>query len=251
MRRPSFRTVLRQSPPAIGIAVLAVASSIFGVSGAVPSDAAITRRQAEIENAFSRIPLQLLSDSTWIRRKEVPIPTGQLAILGETAHVSLEYQRLGSSPPVLATLFMVHCRDARSMSGHHPPVCYPASGWIQDGEPIEDTVVLSSGIELLLSGFTFHRGSSGRSLTVVNGFLIPGHGPARFAEDAKESVATLSKAVLGISQFQVLFSGRVPVEDSFRYAGEILGGLDDGLFELLIENRVTDDGPSESIVRRP
>ena len=241
--------MLRQSPPAIGIAILAVASAVFGVSGSVPSDAAVNRQQEEIAEAFSRIPLQLDSDSTWIRRREVPIPTGQLAILGEVAFSSLEYQRLGSSPPVLATLFMVHCRDARSMSGHHPPICYPASGWILDGDPMEDSLVLSSGIELLLSGFQFHRGSSGRSLTVVNGFLIPGQGSARFVEDAQESVLTLSRAVLGISQFQVLFSGRMSIDESFRYTKEILSGLDTGLFELLVEDRVMENSPPESIVR--
>ena len=235
----------------VGIAVLAVASLIFGVSGDVPSEAAVTRQQEKIEEAFSRIPLQLGADSTWIRRKEVPIPTGQLAILGEVAYVSLQYQRLGSSPPILATLFMVHCRDARSMSGHHPPICYPASGWVTEGVPREDSLVLSSGIELLLSGFQFHRGSNGRVLTVVNGFLIPGQGPVGVAGDAQASVVTLSRAVLGISQFQVLFSGPMPIDESFRYTKEILSGLDNGLFELLVEDPELDNSPSESIVRRP
>jgi len=227
---------LRQAPAFVGIAILAIVSVTFGVSGKVPRTTEVESRHAEIEKAFGRIPARLQSSATWLRRKEVPIPTGQIEILGDVAFASLEYQRLGSSPPLLATLFIVHCRDARTMSGHHPPVCYPASGWSLQEEVLEDRITLASGLELRLAAYRFQRGSLGRTLTVVNGFLVPGAGPVRFVEDAIGSVNTLTQAALGVSQFQVLLSGRIPIDDALGYTKEILGGLDEGMFEILLES---------------
>ena len=240
---------MKHSPALVAIAVLAVVSVNFGVSGKVPRTMESELRQSAIQEALGRIPSRLQSSVTWLQRQEVPIPTGQLGILGDVAFASLEYQRLGSSPPILATLFIVHCRDARMMNGHHPPVCYPASGWTQDQEIVADEFKPSQDLTLELAAYRFQRGSSGRSLTVVNGFLVPGQGPTRFIGDAIGSVNTMTQAALGVAQFQVLFSGRTPIDDALRYTKEILGGLDVDVFEILLETGTPISGQAESIAR--
>src|SRR6185295_1872887 len=38
-------------------------------------------------------------------------------------------------------ILLVHCGDARDMTGHYPPICYPSSGWIAEDEsgPVTET----------------------------------------------------------------------------------------------------------------
>ena len=76
----------RQAPGFCAIAILLVAAFSFGVSGSLPIDPEAELRHQEISEGLARIPKRLQSNATWIQRREVAIPTGQMNILGDAHH---------------------------------------------------------------------------------------------------------------------------------------------------------------------
>lgn len=233
MKSRSDIRFVRQLPVLATFAVLMAVTFTFGVSGEVSRSERAVDREIKIAELFTRVPTRIQTSGTWILRREVPIPTGELGILGDSSHASVEYQRLGQRPAIRTTFFIVHCRDARSMNGHHPPICYPASGWELVGDVAEEVLRLSAAMELKLAGYVFVRGSQERTLTVVNGFLMPDVGAVRHLSEANAVAKTIRAAALGLTQFQFVFAGDVGMDQAMNWSKEILAGMPAGFFETL------------------
>lgn len=185
-------------------------------------------RSLAVQQALNEIPRQFQSPAgTWIYRRTVPVPSGQAELLGLTFHASLEYQRVGTFPPVTATIFIAYCDDVRSMAGHHPPTCYPASGW--EMSPSEGgRFQFSHPSERVVKGqlYKFSRKTADKTdLWIMNGFF---DGKGNFV-DRLEDAESLAEGSLFSSQamfqFQFLFQGDFRDVDIQGYAEEILGGI--------------------------
>lgn len=184
-------------------------------------------REAKVRKAIEDIPAFLGDDDLWLMVAEVPVPTSQTEMLGLNAHVSRRYQRMGSYPLVQATIFIANSRDARSMSGHHPPNCYPASGWLLDREQSQTHVFgAEGGTSLPASIYSFGRGGhSGDHIWVINGFLIPGGEAVATLAETTGASGRAATSRLGLTQYQIVFRGDHLISDVIQHSSEILGSL--------------------------
>lgn len=210
--------------------------SFFGLEFQVRArDSASFVRQ--VEKVFDSMPKKLQSDSAvWLQRRVVPVPSSQVDILALNAAISREYVRLGTFPTAAATIFVAYCDDARSMEGHHPPVCYPASGWSLLGDSSEGfSVQHPRAEELKCTSYRFRKGDL--ELSVVNGFFCAPNFFAATMEEAREVVKPSLLGGQGLFQFQILFQGPLSGPDLKQYASEIIRSIPRMVFDLVSEGR--------------
>lgn len=104
----------------LGIGLLAV---LLGLNQThlTPEDAA--DYHANVRQAVLDIPLRV---GPW-RGKDQEIVPAAVELLRPNVILSRQYTHRDTGESV--TLLIVHCRDARDLLGHYPPVCYPGQGW--------------------------------------------------------------------------------------------------------------------------
>ena len=194
----------------------------------------IAERHEMISEIFNTVPDDLGLQFTWMKSGDVEIPTSQERMLDLNASISRRYQLLGSSPPSWFTFFLAHSSDARSMAGHHPPNCYPASGWLPGESGVVDSVIgLANGRNLPFRVYPFQRGDPGRQIWVVNGFVLPDGGGVGTLAEAGGVMGNAKESRLGLVQYQFVFDGEIDVEQATEFAGDILLSLPVALFDAL------------------
>lgn len=157
---------------------------------------------------FADVPQSLGIVHDWLFIEEVPIPTSQSKMLDLNAQISRRYQLLRETPTTQVTIFVAHTNDARAMAGHHPPNCYPSSGWIRYPELDREIFSeLPDGSELAMRYYVFGRGDGPTGVQVVNGFILPGGSMVSTLAEASSVMKDASESRLGLVQFQFLFSG--------------------------------------------
>lgn len=221
---------LQRRIPEVSIGILVVAAlfaSLQGAESRVDSDSVIA-------DAITRIPKVLeASDCIWVATREVPIPTGQSEMLQLEAAISREYRQVGTSPMVVATLFVSKVRDARLMTGHHPPICYPASGWNLEGDGDLGGlgVMRDDGIMVRYRIYRFTRAAGPvPELTVVSGFWNEDGMSSASLDSAIETSLGGESGGIGLSQFQILFQEDHSDVDLQRYVTDLLGALPEAVF---------------------
>ena len=229
-----FSSSLDRAAPAIAFGILL---AMVGISGLLAGKADETTPEVPIREVFASIPGQLVSPvGTWIRNRNVPVPSSQARILDLSAYFSSEYLRLGGFPSVTATLFIAFCNDGRSMVGHHPPNCYPSSGWLMDVASSRSLeVARRDGRTISAKIYKFSReGYFGDNLQVVSGFFSS---EGLFLSTLDEILEVVKPTLLGGSglfQFQILLQGGYSDADVERYAIEILEAIPEVVFDQAI-----------------
>jgi hypothetical protein len=189
-----------------------------------------------IQQALENLPPQLGEEKiVWIQTREVAVPTGQAQLLGLSAFLSREYRRLQTFPSVTAILFIAHCADSRSMSGHHPPNCYPSSGWtLNDDQNFVWKITRPDGKIMEAKAYFFTRtGDLANQLWVVNGFFLSDNFFAATLEDAEQIAKPSLLGGTGLSQFQILLQGDFRAADVRKYGTELLQGIPSSLFDVI------------------
>ena len=221
MRKNKFAQMgvkVSRMSPFLSIVVMLCAS--FLMADPTANHAGIKDHRARISGEMSRFPYQL---DAW-HGEDVPIPTAAEEILRPNSLISRRFSRLGGLENIV--LALIHCSDVRDMLGHHPPHCYPASGWTSDSPTMTDLAVKLSGETILMRVYRFHRiDSFGIEVqqTVLSVFMLPdtrrytnmnelsGHG----------SSGRLSSA-MGVAQLQLVFSGNPSNDTVSALASDLL-----------------------------
>ena len=216
---------------AIRAATLAILAAAAVVAAMEPRDVSLETRRAAIRAELDRIPTRLGTEGRWRRVRDVPIPTSQARMLDLNGYLSRQYQLLGLlpdgvEPPVKVTMLLCHSIDARSMAGHHPPNCYPSSGWfMHEGVESAARIAMPVGPELQVARYQFSRGEGGASIWVVNGFLLPDGTTAAKLSEASRILGRAETSRLGLAQFQLIFDGGLPADVVDGFAVDILSSL--------------------------
>jgi hypothetical protein len=151
--------------------------------------------------ALARLPERV---GAWTATR-VEVPPAAVAILEPNVLESRRYRNEATGET--ATLLVVQCRDARDMSGHYPPVCYPAHGWtLREATPRRIDV---AGTEVAATAYRFTVESVGRfeEIVVYNFFVRPG---GAVSADRTGLLATdKRRKPLGAAQVQVVFDSSV------------------------------------------
>ncbi len=111
-----------------------------------------------------------------------------------------------------AKLMIVHCRDARDMGGHYPPVCYPSNGWTPDPGGTRERTWTIGGLRIPGMEYAFHTGGFPRtsSIIVYNFILRPDGLIERDIRGLVEAAYDPRKKLFGAGQVQVLFEASTP-----------------------------------------
>jgi hypothetical protein len=158
---------------------------------------------------------------------DCPLPAGATEILMPTAVLSRRYVELGAG--TRATLGLIHCGDVRDMHGHHPPSCYPSSGWQPRPEGHDVVALELDGEQFNASLYRFSAtDSSGarREVSVVGFFVLPdAAAEGTYTSDMnalRDRAAKLEISRLGVGQVQVVMDGWPPATEVERVARELM-----------------------------
>ena len=197
---------IKRTIPYMAIGFL-MASGMLQRQQSVASDA-LTKYHQDIANQITEFPYQV---GGWVGR-DVVVPTSAQEILKPNGLVSRRFSQYGRNGSL--TFALIHCIDIRDMNGHHPPRCYPASGWSLNNEPssrMETIDVRIGDIETNMSVYRFKQGGqleSSSELTVVSVFMTPMTGIVRDMSGLQE-LGSLGRGAssLGVGQIQFVFAG--------------------------------------------
>lgn len=168
---------------------------------------------------------------------DVPVPPAAMALLRPNAMFSRRYHHAATG--VTASLIIVQCRDARDMSGHYPPNCYPAHGWQTAAEPEVRTVAVG-GVELPVTEFRFARRELDRNLriAILNFFVVPARGPVPGMDDVRAAIGERSARDFGAAQVQIVLDAALSASERERAFQQLV----EPLLPVLGDMRLDPDG---------
>ncbi len=131
------------------------------------------------------------------------------------------------------SVLIVHCKDARDLYGHYPPVCYPAHGMEERSRTPEDWYV--EGQKIPGMEYVFRGQGFGSTLTVNNFILVPGE-IGRDMQALDDRIGDYTSRFYGAAQLQVVFrdTGLSPAErdtifqEMIRYHMPIIDAIRSG-----------------------
>ena len=199
---------VKKTIPYMAIGFL-VASGTVQMNRSVASDA-ITSYHRDIAMQITGFPYQM---GGWVGR-DVVIPTSAQEILKPNGLVSRKFSQYGGDGKL--TFALIHCIDLRDMHGHHPPRCYPASGWSFKQDDVTENETIEVVIGNVPAEMTVHRFMQGgpmepgSELTVVSVFITPVVGVVNDMAMLQE-IGSQGRGAsgLGVCQIQLVFSGNM------------------------------------------
>ncbi len=222
-RRTSISTSglrrLAETAPALALAVLLGLPLVLN-HGASNVDV-MRMRNAMVQQAVDAVPYRV---GSWVG-EDVEVPPSAIEILRPNAILSRRYDRLGGGGSM--QLLIVHCSDARDMQGHHPPVCYPAHGWMRSRERSDNGTcsIQVGGEELRLRIYNFRMLDSlggEKHLRVFNYFLLPDGETTIDLDIVNRVVERSTFSVEGVAQVQLVMDGNGDLEEARRAAEDLL-----------------------------
>lgn len=155
---------------------------------------------------------------------DIPMPASAIALLRPNAMLARAYRNPTTGER--ATLLIVQCRDARDMAGHYPPICYPGSGWVAEGEVRQRSLRVDS-LELNARRYEFRRASFDRdhSATIYGFFAVPGAGYPDDMPSIRKVAADYTATPFGAAQIQVVFNDRLTADREVAIVHELLDPL--------------------------
>jgi len=195
---------LRLGSPALALLVLL---GMAWESSTRPGPGQSEGYHRRVAAAAAALPLEV---GPWSERNET-VAEAAVTLLKPNALVNRVYTD-GSSGQSLAVLF-VHCRDARDMIGHYPPVCYPASGWTLISQTPERWD--AGGMELQGASYVFRRRSARgvQGMQIRNIMLLPDGRVTASMNEVHDLAADYGWRHYGAGQLQVLFPMNMPPGD--------------------------------------
>jgi len=214
------RALRRVNQLLVPIVTVALLGAMHAGLGADAGDEAVDRYHAGARAAIGQVPERI---GSWVG-SDVEVPQSALVLLKPNALLGRRYFNESSGRAV--TLVIVQCRDTRDMSGHYPPVCYPAHGWTSSSEPEE--VELAVGSERLrVTRYRYMRTEFDHTtrITIFGMFVMPGTGIVQDMPGVRRAASDYRLRRFGAAQVQVVMDGTLAESEQVEIAGEILGAV--------------------------
>ncbi len=155
------------------------------------------------------------------RGADVEVPASAVAMLRPNVILGRRYVQARSGTRV--DLMFVHCRDARDVGGHYPPVCYPSNGWrtVEGATRPRDFRVDGLDLPCTEYRFSWPDPMQPREVVVVN-FILRPDGIDRDVDSLREAAYDPRRKVYGGGQVQVVFGGTLPEAERDRVFAEVV-----------------------------
>lgn len=204
-QRMHRRSLLQSAAPTLsaGLLVFLIVSGGLQTSAPAGYESYVT----SVTRAIDDVPYRI-SGWTGADLATAPPQAWEMLRPSRVLHRGYSDQTTGES----IRLVIVHCPDVRDMAGHHPPNCYPATGWVSEGigSVGEIEVMIGARRERMALHTFSHMDKTGvrRRVTIASGFLAPGSsglipemsGLRRVSENRRDRR-------LGAAQVQMIFDG--------------------------------------------
>lgn len=212
-----IHAVNRVAPVACLVALLA-AGAMLSHRATGDRGQAVARARS-VRSSLADVPFV---GGNWVGA-DCPLPAGATEILMPTAVLSRRFTELGTGRR--ATLGIIHCGDVRDMHGHHPPSCYPASGWHpREGGHDRAAIVLDGerfDANLYRFGSTDASGAV-REVSVIGFFILPDGTITSDMAQLGSRAAKLEISRLGVAQIQIVMDGWPSIDDMAAAAQELI-----------------------------
>ena len=206
--------------PGLCLAMLG-AVAVETLSRPVAADAEPYHRA--VAEAIDRIPYQI---DAWVGIDEPPPPEA-IALLRPNTIFSRRYENIDTGERV--SVILVHCRDARDLAGHYPPICYPAHGWTQTEAETMTRELAGDAIPAMRYAFTMDR-TGGQSQMIVENFLIlPDGRIVREMSEVRRAAGDYTRRVYGAAQVQFVYHGEAPDDRRERAFQTLLAPMRDAI----------------------
>jgi hypothetical protein len=108
----------------------------------------------------------------------------------------------------VVSLLLVHCKDARDLMGHYPPVCYPSQGWrvVEDYQP-RNRLFEDHPARADWALYPFTHGSSQNAavdMMVYNKMLLPDGSSATQMSDVQKVAGNYQRRHYGAATVQLI-----------------------------------------------
>ncbi len=162
---------------------------------------------ARVREAVQEVPAVIDAGryGVW-KGEDVPVPASALAMLDPNAVLSRRFRRIGGDPSLPSTFqfLVIHCRDARDLTGHYPPVCYDGRGFELDSRALADWP--DEGLNGMRYEFSRMDRQISEGLHVFNFMLLPDGTVGRDMQSIADASKRLRLRERGAAQVQVVFS---------------------------------------------
>lgn len=185
-----------------------------------------------VRRAMAHAPYRI---ERWIGA-DVPLPEAAGQLLNPTAVLSRRYVHMDDG--AIADIMMIRSADARSIGGHHPPVCYPSNGWVMveaDGMQARPTQRGGSQVQLQLGNNAFNaqryefmrHDSLGvqAHIRVFNFFMLPDGAITSDIGEVHRYAIWLRHVTPSVTQVQVLTHMTLSESAAHEAAAGLLCGL--------------------------
>ena len=166
--RPNNRAPHRLLAPIASAAALAALAALGTLRPSAPQG--VKGYITAVVNQIDDTPYRI---NGWTGRDLNQPPTEAVDMLRPSRVLHRGYMSDGSRDEV--RIVIVHCPDVRDMAGHHPPNCYPATGWTSVEAGTMQIDAFGGEQTFALHRFARREGGTNHRLTIASGFVVPGH----------------------------------------------------------------------------
>lgn len=182
-----------------------------------PEDAEPYHRQ--VREAADALPFQI---GDWFGADQ-DVPPAAIQMLQPNVLVSRRYRSIDTGR--VATILLVHCKDARDLAGHYPPVCYPAHGWTMDSTTPRRWNVDGLLIDGTEYGFSFRMATATRRMVVASFMVLPGGQILPDMKGVRHAAADYTRHFYGAAQIQLILDARIPTAERDVIFRELAGAF--------------------------
>ena len=209
--------------PTVSVGLL-VAMGIGSLTRTKPKD--IEPYHQAVRDAVGALPMRI---GSWVGTDN-EIPRAAIQLLHPNVLFNRKYRNLKTGHT--ATLMLVHCKDARDIAGHYPPICYPAHGWTLESDKPDVWLINDLEIHGTEYGFSFdHLGETTR--TVIQNFMVMPNGQILpDMQGVRKAAADYTRHFYGAAQIQLVTRADIPKRVRDAFLQELLGPNED-LIETL------------------
>jgi hypothetical protein len=171
------------------------------LSYAKPAD--VEGYHTTVAEQVKAVPKQI---GPWVG-SETEIPRSAVQLLSPNAILSRQYHNQNTGRAV--SLMIVHCKDARDMAGHYPPICYRANGWTQQSTEDHRWSMLGQTLPVRRYTFTMDLPTGEREMHVLNMLVLPDGALTREMTRVREAAADYRSHFFGAGQMQLILDSRM------------------------------------------
>jgi hypothetical protein len=221
-------SIFRQSSAKYAVLCLLLLTGVGAHRLATRTPTDSTAYHARVKAEVERIPFIV---GEWAGEK-MDVPPSAVALLRPNGLAGRSYRN--ESGDRVITLAVVQCRDTRDMTGHYPPLCYPANGWkLLQTERLE--MSLDDKTTLPVTRYLFDRSTALETVQrwVYNLLILPIEGGVKDMDEVREAASNHQDRQRGAAQIQLVLSGDVLEADQKRFVLQFLTKLQPVVKEII------------------